>query len=233
MLAVVFGVWYATRWDGWLLVVAARDIHAGLLLAICGMAALLLFISLEFFYYWLHRAGHRVRWFWGNHAVHHSPNHLTLGASFRFGLLGKIAGGGLFFAPLAWLGFDPKAVGGMVSLNLLYQYWLHNTWVPKLGPLEWVLNTPSAHRVHHGANLRYLDANYGGVLIVFSGAGDVLKGQALTLRDVMMRELGHLVGLRHDSHGELLAALERALAPVRADTTASAAPAESAAPGDR
>jgi len=126
-----------------------------------------LFVAQEFMYYWYHRAAHRVRWFWMQHRVHHSPNHLTLGASFRFGLLGKIAGGGLFFAPLAWLGFDPKAVGGMVSLNLLYQYWLHNTWVPKLGPLEWVLNTPSAHRVHHGANLCYLDANYGGVLIVF------------------------------------------------------------------
>jgi len=131
------------------------------------LTLLALFIGQEFMYYWYHRSAHRVRWFWMQHRVHHSPNVLNLGASFRFGLLGKIAGGGLFFVPLAWLGFDPKAVGGMVSLNLLYQYWLHNTWVPRLGPLEWVLNTPSAHRVHHGANLRYLDANYGGVLIVF------------------------------------------------------------------
>jgi len=131
------------------------------------LTLLALFIGQEFMYYWYHRSAHRVRWFWMQHRVHHSPNALNLGASFRFGLLGKIAGGGLFFVPLAWLGFDPKAVGGMVSLNLLYQYWLHNTWVPRLGPLEWVLNTPSAHRVHHGANLRYLDANYGGVLIVF------------------------------------------------------------------
>jgi hypothetical protein len=52
-------------------------------------------------------------------------------------------------------------------LNLLYQFWIHATWIPRLGPLEWILNTPSAHRVHHAANLEYLDGNYGGVLIVF------------------------------------------------------------------
>ena len=55
----------------------------------------------------------------------------------------------------------------MLSLNLLYQFWIHATWIPNLGWLEYVLNTPSAHRVHHAANLEYLDANYGGVLIVF------------------------------------------------------------------
>ena len=55
----------------------------------------------------------------------------------------------------------------MLSLNLLYQFWIHATWIPRLGWLEYVLNTPSAHRVHHAANLEYLDANYGGVLIVF------------------------------------------------------------------
>src|SRR5262249_14909166 len=61
----------------------------------------------------------------------------------------------------------PKVVFQMLQLNLLYQFWIHATWIPKLGWLELVLNTPSAHRVHHAANLEYLDANYGGVLIVF------------------------------------------------------------------
>ena len=69
--------------------------------------------------------------------------------------------------PLIWFGFDPRVVFAMLSLNLLYQFWIHATWIPKLGWLEFVLNTPSAHRVHHAANLEYLDANYGGVLIVF------------------------------------------------------------------
>ncbi len=61
----------------------------------------------------------------------------------------------------------PEAVLAILSFNLMYQFWLHNTWMPKLGWLETVFNTPSAHRVHHASNLDYLDANYGGVLVVF------------------------------------------------------------------
>ncbi|MGZ3236746.1 MAG: sterol desaturase family protein [Burkholderiaceae bacterium] len=129
--------------------------------------ALLLFIGQEFCYYWFHRAAHRVRWFWGNHAVHHSPNDLNLGTALRVGLLGKLTGTGLFFVPLIWLGFNPRIVFLVLSLNLLYQFWIHATWIPKLGWLEGILNTPSTHRVHHAANLEYLDANYGGVLIIF------------------------------------------------------------------
>src|SRR6202012_4829060 len=65
------------------------------------------------------------------------------------------------------MGMPPGVILFLLSLNLLYQFWLHATWIPRLGPLEWVLNTPSAHRVHHASNLEYLDGNYGGVLIVF------------------------------------------------------------------
>ncbi|MGZ5789642.1 MAG: sterol desaturase family protein [Burkholderiaceae bacterium] len=131
------------------------------------LAVLLLFIGQEFCYYWFHRAAHRVRWFWGNHAVHHSPNELNLSAALRVGLLSKLTGTALFFVPLIWIGFNPRTVFAVLSLNLLYQFWIHATWIPKLGWLEGILNTPSAHRVHHGANLEYLDANYGGVLIIF------------------------------------------------------------------
>lgn len=130
-------------------------------------SALLLFVSLEFCYYWLHRAGHRVRWFWANHAVHHSPNQLCLAASIRIGAFGKLSGNVVFLLPMLWLGFPLRVVLTALTLNLLYQFWIHATWIPKLGPLEGWLNTPSAHRVHHAANLEYLDANYGGVLVVF------------------------------------------------------------------
>ena len=130
-------------------------------------AALLLFITLEFFYYWLHRAGHRMRWFWANHAVHHTPNQLSLAASLRIGAFGKLSGNVAFLLPLVWMGFDLRLVITALALNLLYQFWIHATWIPKLGWLEGVLNTPSAHRVHHAANLEYLDANYGGVLVIF------------------------------------------------------------------
>ena len=130
-------------------------------------ALLALFIGQEFFYYWYHRAAHRVRFFWSNHAVHHSPNELNLSAAYRIGLMGKLTGTALFFVPLVWLGFSPRVVALTLTINLLYQFWIHATWIPKLGWLELILNTPSAHRVHHAANLEYLDANYGGVLIIF------------------------------------------------------------------
>jgi sterol desaturase/sphingolipid hydroxylase (fatty acid hydroxylase superfamily)/acetyl esterase/lipase len=126
-----------------------------------------LFIGQEFFYYLYHRAAHRVRWFWANHSVHHSPNELTLAAALRLGWTGRLTGTALFFAPLMWLGFAPLAVAAVVAANLLYQFWLHAPWLPRLGPIEWVFNTPTHHKVHHACNPEYIDCNYGGVLIVF------------------------------------------------------------------
>jgi sterol desaturase/sphingolipid hydroxylase (fatty acid hydroxylase superfamily) len=130
-------------------------------------SVVLLFLGQELCYYWFHRASHRVRWFWANHAIHHSPNQLNLSASLRSAVFGRLAGEGIFFVPLVWIGFAPKLVFLALAFNLLYQTWIHTTWIPKLGWFEFIFNTPSAHRVHHAANLEYLDANYGGVLILF------------------------------------------------------------------
>lgn len=126
-----------------------------------------LFVGQELAYYWAHRLSHRVHWFWASHAVHHSPDQLSLMNALRLGWTGKFAGNALFVVPLVWLGFAPTAVALMMGLNLLYQFGLHAPWIPKLGPLEWVFNTPAHHRVHHACNPEYLDCNYGGVLIVF------------------------------------------------------------------
>jgi sterol desaturase/sphingolipid hydroxylase (fatty acid hydroxylase superfamily) len=128
---------------------------------------LVLFVGQDFCYYWFHRASHRVRWFWGSHSVHHTPNELNLAAAFRSGMFAKLIGAPIFFVPLVWIGFPEHVVLASLALNLLYQFWIHVTWIPKLGWLEYLLNTPSAHRVHHAANLQYLDGNYGGVLIIF------------------------------------------------------------------
>jgi sterol desaturase/sphingolipid hydroxylase (fatty acid hydroxylase superfamily) len=130
-------------------------------------ALVMLFIGQDFCYYWFHRASHRIRLFWLSHAVHHSSNELNLSAAFRFGWTSRLIGTSAFFVPMMWLGFRPGPVFITLNLGLLYQFWLHVGWTPKLGPLEWVLNTPSHHRVHHAANPEYLDRNYGGVLIVF------------------------------------------------------------------
>ena len=142
-------------------------------------AFVLLIMGQEFCYYWYHRASHRVRWFWASHSVHHSPNELTLAAAFRISALGKLTASLVFFVPLVWLGFQPALVLASLALNLTYQFWIHATWIPKLGWLEYVINTPSSHRVHHASNLEYLDGNYGGVLIVF----DRLFGSYIAEKD--------------------------------------------------
>jgi sterol desaturase/sphingolipid hydroxylase (fatty acid hydroxylase superfamily) len=170
------------------------------------LAFALLFVGQEFFYYWYHRAAHRVRWFWATHAVHHSPNELTLAAALRLGWTGKLSGSAIFFVPLVWLGFPPFAVLGTLAANLLYQFWLHAPWLPRLGPLEWVFNTPTHHKVHHASNPEYLDCNYGGVLIVF----DRLFGTFVDLRDDVPPRYGLTTPLL--SHNPLRIALHEWLA---------------------
>jgi sterol desaturase/sphingolipid hydroxylase (fatty acid hydroxylase superfamily) len=126
-----------------------------------------MFFTTEFFYYWLHRTGHRVRWYWASHAIHHSGNQYNLAAAFRQSVTGKISGGFVFFAPQCFLGFSPDAVLISYGVNLAYQFWIHTDLINKMGWMEGWLNTPSAHRVHHAANVEYLDANYGGTIMVF------------------------------------------------------------------
>lgn len=125
------------------------------------------FFMLEFSYYWQHRMGHEVRWLWAAHRTHHSANQLNLPAAIRLSWTGLIAGNWLFYLPMVWLGVHPLAVFLLLAMNLTYQFWLHTELVPRLGPLEWLLNTPSHHRVHHAVNPAYLDRNYGGVVILF------------------------------------------------------------------
>ncbi|MBB6252395.1 sterol desaturase family protein [Nitrospirillum iridis] len=127
----------------------------------------LLFAGEEFCYYWAHRLGHEVRWVWASHSVHHSPTSLHLASAFRLGVTEVVSGGWLVYMPLYLLGFHPVAVATMLALNLFYQFWLHTEAVGTLGPLEWVLNTPAHHRVHHATGPAYLDRNYGGMVIVW------------------------------------------------------------------
>lgn len=126
-----------------------------------------LFLLVEFVYYWHHRASHTVRWLWATHAVHHSPTRYNLTAGIRLGWTGVISGHFLFYLPLVFLGFHPLAVAAVLGANLGYQFFIHSELVPRLGPLEWVLNTPTHHKVHHASNTTCLDKNYGGTLIVF------------------------------------------------------------------
>ena len=132
-----------------------------------GWSWIALFLGVELLYYWFHRASHRVRWLWATHAVHHSATHFNLSAAIRLGWTGTISGAFVFFLPLALIGFHPAAIGLVAGLGLIYQFFLHTALPIRLGPLEWLLNTPAHHRVHHASNEACLDKNYGSVLIVF------------------------------------------------------------------
>lgn len=127
-----------------------------------------LFILLEFCYYWFHRGSHRIRWFWTAHVVHHSSERMNMTTAMRQSLLYSITGWWLFFMPMVLLGVHPAVVFLLYAIDLGYQYFVHTESVGKLHPwIEYVFNTPSHHRVHHGRNPEYIDRNYGGVLIVF------------------------------------------------------------------
>ncbi len=129
-------------------------------------ALVLAFFVADFVYYWEHRIAHQVRLLWTQHAVHHSSRDLNIATAFRFGPLEGLWAL-IIHLPMVFLGFPPEMVffGGITVLA--YQTWLHTEAIGRLGPLEAVLNTPSHHRVHHGADAKYLDRNYGGVLIIW------------------------------------------------------------------
>jgi sterol desaturase/sphingolipid hydroxylase (fatty acid hydroxylase superfamily) len=126
------------------------------------------FFAEDLAYYWFHRVSHERRWFWASHVVHHSSQRYNLSTALRQTWTGKATLGFVFWLPLVFLGFEPGMVLFFMATSLLYQFWIHTEAIDRLpAPLELVLNTPSHHRVHHGANPRYLDANYAGVLIVW------------------------------------------------------------------
>lgn len=126
---------------------------------------LLLFVLQDFFYYWFHRASHRIRWMWASHVTHHSSERLNLSTAFRQSLTYPISGMWLFWLPLAWIGFKPEHVVAMVAINLGFQFFVHTEAVRKVGWLEYIFNTPSHHRVHHARNPKYIDRNFAGVFI--------------------------------------------------------------------
>ncbi|NLY92665.1 MAG: sterol desaturase family protein [Myxococcales bacterium] len=126
----------------------------------------LLIVAEDHCYYWFHRIHHTSRMFWAGHVNHHSSQHYNLSTALRQSWTSQITGM-LFWAPLPLLGFRPEMILVAKSISLLYQYWIHTELIDRMGPLEWVLNTPSHHRVHHGSNPLYLDRNHGGILIVW------------------------------------------------------------------
>jgi sterol desaturase/sphingolipid hydroxylase (fatty acid hydroxylase superfamily) len=125
-----------------------------------------LFFADDFVYYWYHRGHHEIRLLWASHVVHHSSQRYNLSTALRqtwtpFTVVP-------FYIPLALVGIPPWMILLEQSVSLIYQFWLHTERIEKLPRwFEWLWNTPSHHRVHHGSNAVYLDRNYGGILIIW------------------------------------------------------------------
>ncbi|WP_266170896.1 sterol desaturase family protein [Dyella subtropica] len=126
-------------------------------------SALLLY---DFLYYWLHRAGHEVNILWAAHVVHHQSEDYNLSTALRQTGSGVLLGW-LFYLPMALLGYPLQVFVVVALIDLLYQFWVHTEMVGRLGWFDRVFCSPSNHRAHHAVNDRYLDKNYGGILILW------------------------------------------------------------------
>jgi sterol desaturase/sphingolipid hydroxylase (fatty acid hydroxylase superfamily) len=127
------------------------------------ISALLLY---DFCYYWLHRAGHEVNILWAAHVVHHQSEDYNLSTALRQTGSGVLLGW-LFYLPMAIIGYPLEVFVVVALIDLLYQFWVHTELVRRLGWFDRVFCSPSNHRAHHAVNDRYLDRNYGGILIVW------------------------------------------------------------------
>jgi sterol desaturase/sphingolipid hydroxylase (fatty acid hydroxylase superfamily) len=138
----------------------------------------LAFFADDLSYYWFHRVSHHVRWFWASHVIHHSSQHYNLSTALRQTWTGNLTGSFLFWLWMPLVGFHPIIVILMQQVSLIYQFWIHTEAVDKLPrPIEYIFNTPSHHRVHHARDLKYLDKNHAGILIIWDRMFNTFKAE--------------------------------------------------------
>ena len=124
------------------------------------------FVMYDFFYYWMHRLHHEYRFLWATHVVHHHGEDYNLATALRqtsTGFLWKW----IFFLPMIIVGIPAEVFVSVAGVNLVYQFWVHTRHIGHLGWIEKIFVTPMNHRVHHAKNKEYIDANYGGVFILW------------------------------------------------------------------
>ncbi len=126
----------------------------------------LLFLGVDFCYYWFHRLSHEINFIWATHIVHHQSEEYNFSVALRQSWFQGLFSWA-FYIPLAIAGFSPLMIVTVAAFNTLYQFWIHTRTIDRMGPLEWILNTPSHHRVHHGSNPKYIDKNHAATLIIW------------------------------------------------------------------
>ena len=130
------------------------------------LSILILFLLNELVYYWFHRISHETPFFWATHVNHHSSTKMNFSVATRTPFLNAFYHI-LFWLPLPLIGFNPIDILIVETVSFFFAFIQHTTVIPKLGVFEWIFNTPSHHRVHHAVNAKYINKNYGNVLIIF------------------------------------------------------------------
>ena len=144
----------------------AKNLNLQLLSTESWITWIVAFILYDACYYWMHRMSHEVKFLWASHVVHHQGEEFNLSTALRqtsTGWLWKF----IFYIPLFMIGVPGEVFFTVAAINLLYQFWVHTEHIKTLGFLEKIFITPSNHRVHHAQNAEYIDANYGGVFILW------------------------------------------------------------------
>ena len=178
-----------------------------------GWVWVLCFFADDFSYYWFHRISHESRWFWASHSVHHSSDKYNLSVALRQTWTGVPSGSFLFWVWMPLLGFHPAMVLFMQSISLIYQFWIHTQAVNRLPRgFEAMFNTPSHHRVHHGSDFEYLDANYAGTLIVWDRLFGTFVPETFTPKFGLTHSIGtdHPVRIAFHEWGNVVRDMRRA-----------------------
>ena len=131
------------------------------------LAIIIAFIVQDFSGYWLHRMNHRINIFWNRHIIHHSSEEFNLSCALRQEISTIVRFGAIFMLPAALLGISPTIFAVLGPIHLFMQFWYHTRLINKMGLLEKIFVTPSHHRVHHAINTKYMDKNYGQILIIW------------------------------------------------------------------
>ena len=170
----VQGVVYAFIWN---------QFNLGLLNSYTPLTWILAFVLYDLSYYWLHRCHHEIKFLWASHVVHHHGEEFNLSTALRQTGTDFIFKW-VFYTPMLFLGVPPEIFVTVAALNLIYQFWVHTEHIDRLGILDYIFVTPSNHRIHHAQNKEYIDANYGGVFIIWDILFGTFKDEKKELKPV-------------------------------------------------
>lgn len=188
---------------------------------------ILFFFLFDFIYYWAHRLGHEINFMWAGHVAHHSSEAFNLTVALRQPWF-QVVTTMFLFLPLAILGFSTRLLVIVSALDILYQFWIHTPYIGKMPRwFEFIFNTPSHHRVHHGRQKKYLDKNHGGVLIIWDRLFGTFQEEEETPDYGITQPLHSFSPFRANFHhfGAIVRALPRAYASGKVSAAFLASPA--------